>query len=164
MPGCFDRAIREDSQCACLFNHNPDAILGRVASGTLKLSTDRIGLAYVCDPPECQLAKHVTLAVERGDVTGSSFAFDVMEQVFRWVEGEEFDILIREVVEVRLWDVAPVVYPAYSATTVGLSRDSQVSLIKQRLERSVAKPASEPSQRTRLAMAKRKLQIAQHSR
>ena len=39
MPGCFDRACREDDVRA-LFNHNIDFVLGRSSSRTLTLSVD----------------------------------------------------------------------------------------------------------------------------
>lgn len=121
MPGAFDRAMKEADDVRALFNHNPDLILGRTP-GTLKLSVDRRGLFYVIDVPETQLGKQVTVSVERGDVTGSSFAFRVDDQSFRELDGGK--ILIREVNSVSLFDVGPVTFPAYSGSSAGLSKRS----------------------------------------
>lgn len=115
MPGCFDRAIREDDVRA-LFNHDPNQLLGRTAAGTLRLSVDRTGLAYSIDPPDTDVGQNVTRLLARGDLSGSSFSFIPTETVYR----EQDDLLIREIHQVRLFDAGPVTYPAYEATTSGL--------------------------------------------
>ncbi len=117
MPGCFDRAVREDDVRG-YFNHNRDAILGRTKSGTLRLSTDAKGLRYEIDPPDTQVARDLLESLKRGDVTGSSFAFEYSETSTvdqRLPDGTE-----REIIEVRsviLYDVGPVTEPAYASTT-----------------------------------------------
>lgn len=118
MPGCFDRACREDDVRA-LFNHNVDFIMGRTASGTLKLSVDKVGLRYEIQPPDTQAARDVMASIRRGDVNGSSFAFIPHEEkgTVHFKEGERY---IRELHSVQLFDVGPVVYPAYKATTSGV--------------------------------------------
>ena len=45
MPGAFDRAISEKHDVRGLFNHDPNHVLGRTKSGTMKLSVDSKGLA-----------------------------------------------------------------------------------------------------------------------
>ncbi|HUU97154.1 MAG TPA: HK97 family phage prohead protease [Phycisphaerae bacterium] len=114
LPGAFDRALKEDDIRA-LFNHDPSAVLGRSAAGTLVLSIDATGLAYRIDAPDTQVGRDVSESVRRRDVTGSSFAFMVTDQEWR----TENSVDIREVKGVRLFDVGPVTYPAYTATTVG---------------------------------------------
>src|ERR1700728_2523684 len=49
MPGAFDRALREDDVRG-LFNHDPNLLLGRTASGTMRLRVDDVGLWYSIDP------------------------------------------------------------------------------------------------------------------
>lgn len=124
IPGAFSRALKEGDSVAALFNHNPDYIIGRSTAGTLKLSQDSKGLRYVVDPPENAIGKYVTMAVERGDVTASSFAFVVDEQVLRTEQRDGREVLIREIHSLHLYDISPVVYPAYSSTSVGLSSRS----------------------------------------
>lgn len=113
MPGAFDRAIRERDDVRALFNHAPDNMLGRTEPGTLRLSVDRRGLRYEIDLGNTIIAKDVAEHIKRGDVTGSSFSFTVTDQETR----TEDEIDIREITGVKLFDVGPVTYPAYEATT-----------------------------------------------
>jgi uncharacterized protein len=119
MPRAFNRALTEKHNAAALFNHDPNMLLGRVASKTLKLSKDQRGLKYEVTPPTARA--DVVEAIERGDVTGSSFGFRVLEQKFK-TERDEADnpVDIREIHSVELLDVAPVVYPAFQGTSVGI--------------------------------------------
>lgn len=115
MPGAFDRAIREDDVRA-LFNHDPNCLLGRSVSKTLSLSVDKKGLRYEIDPPATTVGKDVAESIRRGDLSGSSFAFVPTDVVWREVD----KLLIREINAVQLWDVGPVTYPAYDASTAGM--------------------------------------------
>ncbi len=49
MPGVFDRAIKENQDVRGLYNHDSDHLLGRVSSGTLRLSVSATGLHYEID-------------------------------------------------------------------------------------------------------------------
>lgn len=131
MPGAFARALKERDDCRSCFNHDPNYILGRTTAGTLTLSQDAKGLRYVVDPPENQVGKYVTMAVERGDVTGSSFMFFVDEHVIRY----ESEILIREITSVTLLELGPIVFPAYESTTAQLSSRTQQLLTEFRSSR-----------------------------
>jgi HK97 family phage prohead protease len=117
-PSAFDRAIAEAQDVRGLFNHDDDWVLGRVSSGTLRLSVDSTGLAYEIDESETdpQWAS-VCSMVDRGDVDGSSFSF--MPTSVTW-EQEEIDgvkIDVRWLNDLDLFDVGPVTFPAYSAAT-----------------------------------------------
>src|SRR5438270_8135031 len=48
-PGAFTRALKEKQDVRCLFNHDPNNLLGRTKSGTLSLKQDDSGLSYECD-------------------------------------------------------------------------------------------------------------------
>jgi HK97 family phage prohead protease len=133
MPGAFDRALREDDVRG-LFNHDPNQLLGRNKAGTLTLSVDATGLRYEipCDS-DSGLHKDVARMLERGDLSGSSFSFSLGEQgnvVWR----EEGGITIREIHGVRLWDVGPVTFPAYEATSAGLRSGGEASDVRAELE------------------------------
>lgn len=118
MPTAFDRALREGQDVAGLFNHNPDAVLGRTSSGTMKCSVDKRGLAYEIVPGDTSIARDVCQHVSRGDVKGSSFSFRVVKQMF--VAGAEGEPDIREIHDVDLYDTGPVTFPAYEGTTAGM--------------------------------------------
>jgi len=113
LPGAFNEVLGDDVRA--LFNHDPNLILGRSTSGTLRLSVDQEGLRYEIDLPDTQTARDLEKSIERGDVSQSSFAFQVGED--KWVN--EGDDEIREIIRFnRLFDVSPVTYPAYPDTTV----------------------------------------------
>jgi len=112
MPGCFDRSIREDD-VRSFFNHDENQILGRNQAGTLALSIDPTGLRYDVEPPDTELGRSVFEAVRRRDVSGSSFMFAEGDVVWRQIG----DLVIRELNEVQLWEVGPVVFPAYPSST-----------------------------------------------
>jgi len=117
-PGAFARSIQEDDIRA-LFNHNPDVILGRNRADTLRLAEDDQGLAIEIDPPDTQAARDLMTSMRRGDINQMSFGFRVRAGGSSWDEDENGDV-VRTLTDVALFDVSPVVYPAYPETDVGV--------------------------------------------
>lgn len=117
-PGAFAEALKSDDVRA-LWNHNPDHVLGRNLAGTLILSEDQRGLAIEIIPPDTQLARDLMTSIERGDVSQMSFAFSVRPNGQNWGEDEEGNY-VRTLTNVRLFDVSPVTYPAYTQTDVAV--------------------------------------------
>ena len=113
----FDRALAEKDDARALFNHDSNFVLGRAASGTLRLSSDDTGLRYDIDLPDTQAARDVAASIQRGDITGSSFAFEVEKASWEEREGGPD---VRNIDSVRLFDVGPVTYPAYESSTTGM--------------------------------------------
>lgn len=126
LPGAFDDVLNDDVRC--LFNHDPNQILARSkdGKGTLELSIDDTGLKYRYATPDRTYARDLANAIENGDVSQSSFAFEIEEQNWTEVDGE---MTLREIKKFkRLYDVSPVTYPAYADTEVAKrSFDSFVS-------------------------------------
>ena len=121
MPGAFDAALERPDDVRCLQNHDPRMLLGRSTAGTLRLSVDDDGLLYEVDTPDTTAGRDTLVSLERGDMTGSSFSF-VAEKV-SWREETDDDgktIWYREVEQVRLFDVSPVTFPAYTGTAAGV--------------------------------------------
>lgn len=112
-PGAFRKTIRE-ADVRALFNHDPNFVLGRTKNGTLKLKEDDIGLYVEITPPNTQWARDLMETIRRGDVDQMSFGFQVVKE--DWEEDNEKTTRILK--EVKLFDVSPVVFPAYSATDV----------------------------------------------
>lgn len=110
-PGAFDDVLNDDVRA--LFNHDPNFVLGRTKSGTLKLELDSRGLSYTINPPDTQMVRDMVLApLARGDVSGSSFAFRVADDGDEW--RKEGDFVVRTIHRIAaLRDVSPVTYPAY---------------------------------------------------
>lgn len=121
-PGFFTRALEERQDVRALFNHDSNNILGRTESGTLRMREDSRGLFIEVDPPDTQAGRDTVTSIRRGDVDGMSFAFTVRKSA--WEETDEDGALdIRELLEIeQLFDVGPVVYPAYDQTTANVER------------------------------------------
>jgi len=122
MPGAFDLAIGKDDVRG-LFNHNPDNLLGRTSAKTLTLTSDKFGLRYVNEVAETTISRDVQEHIRRGDLQGSSFSFQVRSKGENWIEEKDSDghtFEIREITDAKLFDVGPVTFPAYEATTTGI--------------------------------------------
>jgi HK97 family phage prohead protease len=118
--GAFTRAIDEEQDVRALFNHNPDNLLGRTANHTLQLNQDNKGLSFDTDlDARTHIAQDVRCFVDRGDVTGCSFAFLVRKQTWTETEEDGFCTYQREIEDLDLFDIGPVTYPAYEGTSVG---------------------------------------------
>lgn len=116
-PGAFADVLGDDIRA--LFNHDPNHVLGRSTSGTLRVSQDSTGLYYEVDLPDTQAARDLQVSIDRGDVSQSSFAFRVAPNGDTWDENED-GVIIRTITKfARLYDVSPVTYPAYPDATVG---------------------------------------------
>jgi len=130
-----------DSDVRSFFNHNPDVVLGRSLSGTLTLSVDSVGLRYSVTPPDAY--QHVVESVKRGDVDGSSFMFVPTETTWRDETHDERTITIREINAVELYEVGPVTFPAYEATTARSSEGMPERRFQEWLEHHLAEARSE---------------------
>lgn len=114
----FEAALNSQDDVVAAFNHDPSMVLGRRSAGTLRLSSDEIGLRYEIDPPDTTVGRDTVTLIERGDVRGSSFAFAPREGGQRF--SEEQNTRVRNLESVKLFDVGPVTTPAYAATSTGL--------------------------------------------
>ncbi|HEX4381248.1 MAG TPA: HK97 family phage prohead protease [Candidatus Acidoferrum sp.] len=123
MPGAFSEDLASKPDVRALFNHDPNIVLGRTTSKTLRLSEDTEGLYFEADPPDTQVARDVVTSIDRGDISQCSFGFYVKRQ--KWAEEPDPDdatgkakMIVREVHAAKVFDVSPVTYPAYTATDV----------------------------------------------
>lgn len=113
--GAFDEALTS-SDARALKNHDPNLLLGRESSGTLRLSSNSVGLRFEIDVPATTTGRDTLEEVRRGDLAGCSFAFTVAEDEWKHREGEQSERTIVRIAQ--LFDVGPVTYPAYEDTTV----------------------------------------------
>lgn len=115
-PGAFTRSIGEDDVRA-LWNHDANIVLGRNKANTLSLREDETGLYCEITPPDTQQARDLMASMKRGDITQMSFGFSVRShQIDRDAEGN----ITRTLKDVKLYDVSPVTYPAYTQTDVAV--------------------------------------------
>ena len=106
-----------------LVNHNTDMIpLARsrnnTANSTMQMSVDAQGMEIRVnlDTENNKDSRALYSAVERGDITGMSFMFQVDED--RW-EGLDSDHPTRHITSIgRLYEVSAVTFPAYEQTSI----------------------------------------------
>lgn len=141
-PGAFAKAILE-CDVRALFNHDANYVLGRNVSKTLVLSEDEKGLLWRASPPDTSWARDLAVSIDRGDISGCSFSFNPII--------EEWDYAgvmpTRTLIEVELYDVSVVTYPAYDDTSVAL----------RTLQRSAPKTTIGPGLASRIARKKANL-------
>jgi len=117
--GAADVAVVEDDIRA-LQNHMVTMLLGRSTKGTLKLLLRTHGVDYEIDTPDTTAGRDTVTLLDRGDLDGSSFSFRATE--VEWTEEVTEDnviLHIRNIKAMRMADIGPVTFPAYTATNSG---------------------------------------------
>lgn len=118
-PSAFNAVLdRSDTDARALINHDPNLLLGRQSSGTLRLKADGDGLAFEVDLPDTSYAADLRALVARGDLTGASFAFIPGEE--EWTTAPDGMQLRTHTAVSALLDVSAVTYPAYETAGVAL--------------------------------------------
>lgn len=113
--GAFRKTLSDGADVRALFNHDPNFVLGRTKSGTLRLEEDERGLRIEGDLPDTQTVRDLVISpIERGDIDQMSFGFRAVKD--EW----NADYTERELLEVQLFDVSAVTFPAYPQTEVGV--------------------------------------------
>ena len=123
--GAFAESIGRDDIRA-LFNHDPNYVLGRNRAGTLELVEDDVGLRVRITPPDTSWARDITTSIRRGDISQMSIGFVVEDD--EWSSKDGIDT--RELKKVRLFDVSPVTFPAYTTTDVGVRAMQEYDVYK----------------------------------
>jgi len=112
--GAFRKTIKDGADVRLLIDHE-GVPLARTKSGTLTLIEDEIGLRIEAELDETNPdAAKIISALRRGDLSQMSFAFQTVKDA--WSQDRQ----VRELKEVRLYDVSVVTYPAYEQTVAEL--------------------------------------------
>lgn len=149
-PGAFDSQLQNPDVMA-LWNHNADNVLGSVGSGTLALSTDKDGLLTRTTFPKSAVRERE--AIERGDVRKMSFGFRTLKDQWEVLEdGTE----LRTLMDVELFDVSPVAFPANPATDVTIAQRS-------RQEWKATQDGPDEGWKIAHANRRRRLDLAEHA-
>jgi Escherichia/Staphylococcus phage prohead protease len=118
-PGAFADSLGDDVRA--LWNHNTEIVLGRTKANTLRLAEDNTGLRIEISPPASAASYLET--IERGDVDQMSIGFRALEDT--WDEDAD-GVLIRTLNKIKLYEVSPVTFPAYPATSVGVRTEERL--------------------------------------
>jgi HK97 family phage prohead protease len=162
-PGTYKRTITA-ADVRALINHDPSLILGRTLPKTLELAEDIHGLRVKITPPDTSYANDLLVSVRRGDIDQMSFQFTVPEGGDEWrIVGDE---ITRTLMDVDLYDVALVTFPAYPQTSVHVR--SKASALQSELQQAhvaagqVAHPAAgQDEHQAVLEILSRRVRIAE---
>ena len=132
-PGAFSRALASGQDVKVLWNHNPDIVLGSTGNKTADLREDQRGLFGGTDINEQdQDAKNAYARVDRGDVNGCSFGFEISRMEESWDEDGTYRTRILEVSP--LYEVSPCTFPAYAQTSITSRAQEQLEAAREKLE------------------------------
>ena len=113
-PGAFDRALRSGQDVKVLWNHDTNIVLGSTENHTAELREDARGLLGNVEINENdQDAKNAYARVDRGDVKGCSFGFEISRMEESWDEDGTYRTRIMEVYP--LYEVSPLHVPRIRA-------------------------------------------------
>lgn len=165
--GAFTDTIANDD-IRSLWNHDTNWVLGRTTNQTLRLAEDEIGLAVEIEPPETQMGRDALVSIRRGDVNQMSFAFATLEDRWDIDENEQY---VRTLLRVKLYEVSPVTFPAYPATSIAVRAGEMDPVygirpqVPAEVQRALAEAAgTPPAARARRAAMGRRLRMAEAMR
>jgi len=133
--GAFRSSLAAKQDTAFLINHDPNRLMARVSSGTLRLKETDEGLLFDADFPDTEDARTAYAAIQRGDMHQMSFGFDPDVDA-DWdtdvdPEDRKAKIARRSIRNFnKVHDVSAVVFPAYPNTSV----HARAAVVEQRSE------------------------------
>lgn len=160
-PGAFAEVIaanqRGDEDTKFLgINHDRNQPLARVGNQTLELEEDDVGLLVRATLAATRYAQDLRVLLESRTVHQMSFTFTVAPDGATWRYDYDNDGDLREVTNVaRLFDVSPVVYPAYPQTDAGLRALDQLRHVADQI--AAGARSADPAELTALGHALRTL-------
>lgn len=119
------------------FDHGSHPLIGSIPLGRISsIGEDGHGLAVRARLSDNWLVEPVRDAIRDGAITGMSFRFRVLGE--KWEKVDDVDH--RTITEVELYEVGPVVFPAYESTSVGVrSRDALTALTDPEVRSEIAR-------------------------
>ncbi len=123
-PGCFTKSIQDRSDVIFDQDHDFSKILARVANSTLRLDQDNVGLATDADWADVSYASDLETLIEGQFISGMSFMFQTVQDDWSTetveVNGMQFSVECRTLVEAKLIDVCVTSNPAYAGTDANM--------------------------------------------
>jgi HK97 family phage prohead protease len=125
--GTFDEVIQRGSFAKTLkertpvlqFDHGHDMATGSVPIGAIdKIREDAHGLFVQAQLHDNTRVEPIRQAIASGAIDGMSFRFRVIRE--EWDESDDLEVPLRTIKEVELFELGPVVFPAYASTSVGV--------------------------------------------
>lgn len=128
----FKRTLKEDGDVFALWQHDSSMPLARKSKGTLRMSEDTRGLSVEIDIPDTTYGRDAAEAVRSGLVDKMSFGFSVPAGGARMLdERSEDGYPIRELMDIELYEVSPVTFPAYPDTSLSARSIEAINDLKE---------------------------------
>lgn len=116
VPGAFSRTLEKNKDVRALLDHQTGMIIARTKNGTLSLEQDEVGLKVRITPVPTEDGKKAVEWVRSGLVDAMSFGFEAVSDKWGVRNGKQH----RELLDVNLFEVSLVAFPAYPATSIGV--------------------------------------------
>ncbi|NQX67974.1 HK97 family phage prohead protease [Paenibacillus alba] len=123
--GAFLKSLQENKIIA-LWNHRTDFVLGSSKNKTLRLQEDDVGLHFEIDLPNSTWGKDAFESIQRGDVDGVSFGFNVRGDSWSYLQEE--DVYERTLLDIDLREISPTPFPAYLDSEVSKRSVEQLGI------------------------------------
>lgn len=136
-PGAFARSLGRNLP-VLQFDHGTHPLIGSIPLGkVISVTEDSHGLRVRARMSDNWLIEPVRDAIRDGAITGMSFRFSIPEGGEQWERRDGLDW--RSILHANLLEAGPVVFPAYTATSVGVrSRQTALALTDPEVRRGVA--------------------------
>lgn len=123
-PGAWKRTIKNQKP-VMQFDHGRDSRVGSTPIGAFEvLQEDDKGLFIRARLHDNEQVRPVRDAIASGAITGMSVRFSVVKE--RWDDpADAASLPVRTITEARLYEVGPVVFPAYAETSVGVRSQAE---------------------------------------
>lgn len=137
-PGAFSSSMSNDVRA--LINHDTTLVLGRTKANTLRLEETERGLwGHIDINPNDVDAMNLYERVQRGDVDGCSFGFDIKAQETDFRDDGSVHWTITDI---ELYEVSCCTFPAYEATNIEARSAERDDIVKRQREAWRAKMLS----------------------
>lgn len=161
--GAFNKTLQGGSEIKSFFNHDASQVLATTRSNpALEIQDTDKGLRFKAPIPPTSYGNDLRVNLERKNVRGASFSFDVDEEG-DIITRDEKGVYHREITSATMYEVGPVTNPAYPQTSVSLRSIEQTQ--KECIERCNQKSgaAEIELQNNELQLRKRKLYLTERS-
>jgi HK97 family phage prohead protease len=137
-PGAFKKTLRERTP-VLQFDHGQHPLVGSLPLGAIEqLNEDAHGLFVSARLHDNWLVEPVRDAIRSGAISGMSFRFSVVKE--KWADPTDTKSLpVRTIQEVKLYELGPVVFPAYTGTSVGVRSEISALAANPALLRELAR-------------------------
>lgn len=116
-----------DDDVFSLFNHNWDHVLGRLGAGTYSIDRRDEGMYSETTLADNEWNRSLAQSIERGDIAGQSFGFDILAEEWNTAGKHPKSILKH----IRLYETTITPIPAYPATDIDVQARARLEAFEQ---------------------------------